>query len=578
MEVREFPSRTDRDGRFVLEASCDSSDILFSVLVPGSGSSPWQVLRAQPKSRVHAEFRIAPAGSVEGTVRDTHGRARPRAYVRFLHEIKERGGCYVYQARTNNYGHYRLEGMPPDHYSVIASARWARHVVGSNNPDEVEIQKGRTSRHDVLLCSDPTFNVVVMDAAGNRLKYRPVWVGSMTDTTDSQGQLRVQVPHHFSWSIHQIRNPLPQIWQLSIYSGDRERPDAIGFVNIDFTKPLPRKALSCRLETTGSLEIAMTRSDGTPATHASLFFFHTGDLPKTPDQDWRWLRTGKQIRNHSMQETVRSDPGQPFKIPGIPPGDYELWIWNSGEGGVRATTSGKSILHVEGGRTLVLDSVSFPGMHHIGGQITGVSPYALPAGEFDFYCVPSEGGMVERVTEATVLPDANNKFRVRFPKRGQFRALIRARTYIDRPRPFLSEWAQIDSRSAQLSSVDFKLREVPYLQLRIVYPDGAPAVGSQAVVHALEIKSEFHLPGLECFVEGDSPIHIPPGSAIHQPLQMKRARDCEIGCLPQGKYSIEIFPPGREDACETRIIDLSEVRTYVEEFVIQEGIIDAEGN
>jgi len=555
IQVRESPSQTDHQGRFVLEASSDSTDILFSVLVPGSGSSPWQVLRPQPHSRARIEFRIAPSGFVEGTVRDTHGRAMPRAYVSFLHEIRDHGGRYVYETRTNHNGRYRLEGLPKDQFWVIAAARGAKHVVGPGRSDEVKIEHGRATRHDVLLCPDLAFSVIVVNSEGQTLKSQPLWVGSMGDTTDSRGRLRVKVRRHFMWGIRQVANPLPETWQLGIWSGDRERPDAIGFVTIDFTKRLPRKPLPCRIETTGGIEIAMTSISGKPSTYGNLSFFRPGDLLKSANEDWPWLTGGKEIHQHSLQEFVRSAPGQPFRILGIPHGQYELWIWDSSEGGVHATARGESILHIESGRILVLDPASFPGMHRIEGQISGVNPNAITAGGFDVYFVPLEGGIPERLRhEPPALPDPKGRFGIRFPKRGQFRVLLRARTSADHPRRWISEWVEVDSRSAQVSTVEFKLREAPYLQLKITYPDGTPARESQAVVHPIEVESEFPLPDMDCAVWEGS-----------------REGDCEVGCLPRGRYSIEIFPPGREDACQSRMVELDEPLTYVEEFVIEDG-------
>jgi uncharacterized GH25 family protein len=84
-------------------------------------------------------FRMQPAAVITGKIVDADGDPVQRANVEVISQVSGHGSSQAYgYERTNDLGEYRVSGLPPGQYLVLAQAWWASAATaspGNENPD-----------------------------------------------------------------------------------------------------------------------------------------------------------------------------------------------------------------------------------------------------------------------------------------------------------------------------------------------------------------------------------------------------------------------------------------------------------
>lgn len=145
-------ARTDSDGRFVLERVPPGTYRLVAERVgflrqpygaqsPGGAGAPINLSPGQTVKNL--DIRMTPQGVILGLVLDEDGDPVPRATVTAFRAGQRmalgsgRGGAAgesAASATTNDIGEFRLAGLPPGEYLVVASAQFARGGRGGFDP------------------------------------------------------------------------------------------------------------------------------------------------------------------------------------------------------------------------------------------------------------------------------------------------------------------------------------------------------------------------------------------------------------------------------------------------------------
>ncbi|HZI05957.1 MAG TPA: carboxypeptidase regulatory-like domain-containing protein, partial [Archangium sp.] len=138
---------TDAEGRFSVGGLAPG---LYDVVAAASGFSDVirQNLTLAPGERFLVELELEGTGAVEGTVRDSAGRALPGVRVAGGEPWTEEGlSTPPVEARTNAEGHYRLEGLASGPERLIAR----REGASAGAERSVFIEEGGTARADFTL-------------------------------------------------------------------------------------------------------------------------------------------------------------------------------------------------------------------------------------------------------------------------------------------------------------------------------------------------------------------------------------------------------------------------------------------
>ncbi|WP_375772443.1 carboxypeptidase regulatory-like domain-containing protein [Archangium gephyra] len=153
---------TDAEGRFSVGGLAPG---LYDVAVAAAGFSEdiRQSLTLTPGDRFLLELELAGTGAVEGTVRDSAGRALAGVRVVGGEHWTEAGpSTSPAEARTNAEGHYRLEGLTAGPERLVAR----REGATAGEEQFVFIEEGGTARADFTLDETGTLEGVVRMASG----------------------------------------------------------------------------------------------------------------------------------------------------------------------------------------------------------------------------------------------------------------------------------------------------------------------------------------------------------------------------------------------------------------------------
>jgi hypothetical protein len=174
---------TDAQGAFAIEGLAPGTYDLDALAGTARGSRRGLVLLAG--QRVRVELAASAAAAVEGLVRDRSGRAAPAAEVRAIAE----DGATVW-ATADADGHYRLDGIPPGHASLLAR----RDDGGEQTREEVQLRAGETARKDLALRGLGTIEGRVTMADGSPANGARVFIATERILTVEAGQYSAKVP------------------------------------------------------------------------------------------------------------------------------------------------------------------------------------------------------------------------------------------------------------------------------------------------------------------------------------------------------------------------------------------------
>ncbi|MFP2907755.1 carboxypeptidase regulatory-like domain-containing protein [Pyxidicoccus sp. 3LFB2] len=156
-------AETDEEGRFVLDTK-EPGD--YRILVT---DTPFLSVAFRVRAPMrNVRLTLEPGASVEGTVEDAHGVRLEGFFVELQEPEGEEELRLRRTARTDERGHFLLQGVPPDRYLLLASRETAsatRRVWRV-----VELQAG--TRAQVLLRLEPerTLSGIVVDVSGQPMK------------------------------------------------------------------------------------------------------------------------------------------------------------------------------------------------------------------------------------------------------------------------------------------------------------------------------------------------------------------------------------------------------------------------
>jgi hypothetical protein len=356
-----------------------------------------------------------------------------------------------------------------------------------------------------------------------------------------------------------IRNPIPSSWTVQVgtwSSSDARYVDAeklYGMVTIDFTQPLPTGPVVCRLGETGGIQALVSESDGSPTDYVNFQFFAPGELHEPNQNAWPWQTSGDPLRV-PCRTYARSHGADLLEVEGIPPGEYEIWVWHPGSGGVRASQEGEHVVQVRPRQVLTLDPIHLPRMPYLTGWIRGGLLRALEHG-LALYYTGVDDHTATLMTDTSVRPKAGGRFRTRFAPIGRFRALVRAGPltpdFLDGLRAGISNWVEFETAEGHDTVVVFTLRETPRLRVSLENPDGSVAQGYRVTV--TQVSSDDPVRFSELFV-------LPP--------MQEDDRFWEAGFVPRGSYLIEATAHGNDVATVKRVVELREDRIYEERIEI----------
>jgi protocatechuate 3,4-dioxygenase beta subunit len=153
-EDKSYTTLTDSEGHFKIE---DVKPGRYNVRIERNGfleagkhrgrfySQPLTLKRGQEVKDL--VFRMQPAAVITGKIVDAEGDPALEASVEVLHQRSgsSRGNSQFYgQARTNDLGEYRIPGLPPGRYLVLAQAQWPSPATASTGNESTSSSKTET--------------------------------------------------------------------------------------------------------------------------------------------------------------------------------------------------------------------------------------------------------------------------------------------------------------------------------------------------------------------------------------------------------------------------------------------------
>ena len=283
------------------------------------------------------------------------------------------------------------------------------------------------------------------------------------------------------------------------------------------SRPLPAD-VPVRLQRTGTLLFNVREGMRKERVrYINVNFFRPGELREPAAGDWPWETQGSRLDMPCRSYADTTGTGE-LQI-GVPPGEYELWVWHGGVRGARASVRGKQRVRLDPGERLRLDPMRLVSLPRLVVNLKGADSTLSRAGSFHLCWAPLAGGPARTNPQAKYSDESGRGF-VLLPESGRFRGILRPLVLfrdVDYTRQggTVSSVFEFEAVDDTETHIDLELHAAPRLRVEVRQSGDVPGLGHYVRIEARD--PQVPLPPIVSPVtfRGDvQTAQLPPGSSL----------------------------------------------------------------
>jgi hypothetical protein len=447
---------------------------------------------------------------------------------------------WVIVTKSGPGGAYRFRGLVPGEYDITAWGAGATPVLEPSSPSVVTVEANAVTRRILRVMRDYALRAHVVDARGRPMDGTGLRVLSGGSGRGIGRDGRFEVDLGPGWMVHSRAPRLEADFTLwvtnfdSHASGPVRQPALAGSAHVDLSRSLPSD-IEVRVQRTGTLFFDVREGrDGSLVRYVNVSFFRPGELREPAPGDLPWETRGRRLDLPCRSHAATTRAGE-LRIEGVPPGEYELWVWHGGARGARATVAGEPRVRLKPGERLRLDPIHLVPLPRLAVHVIDADSTLSRAGGLHLSWAPAAGGPA-RASPSTKHSDGSGPEIVFLPESGRFRGILQQRVHLDSTRQGgtvspVFEFEAVDGRETR---IDVELRVAPRLRVEVRRSGDVLGLGHWVRIEA----REPHVP-------------LPP---IVLPVTYRG--DVQSAPLPPGDYTVCVLAPGDPQPRVSRRVEL----------------------